>query len=154
MVSRVFWLLFASWAVFLPMVAFGAEYNANVNGYGASDEREDNNFIDWMGMSRDAFIRKYPPGTVHDKGDLTAAIDIPAIYALDGRKEKEDLSIGMSVQLCDALPEALKNGNLSDDKQEDYFILLDIARKVLNDKAESLMTQAYGLKHTHELYRR
>eukprot|EP01083_Nonionella_stella_P183445 662973_1 len=150
MASRVLWLLFASWAVFVSMFAFAAEYKSDVKDYGASDERKDNNSIDWMGMSREDFIRKYP-GTVHDKGELT---DFSAIYALDGRKEPEDFSIGMCIQLCDALPEAFENGNLSDDKQNEYNFLLQIARDVLNDKAESLMTQAYGLKHTHELYRR
>eukprot|EP01083_Nonionella_stella_P183444 662969_1 len=152
MASRVLWLLFASWAVFVSMFAFAAEYKSDVKDYGASDERKDNNSIDWMGMSREDFIRKYP-GTVHDKEVLKSSDD-STIDALDGRDTKGKLSIGMCVQLCDVIPEALENGNPSADKQEDYFFLLDMARKVLNDKAESLMTQAYGLKHTHELYRR
>eukprot|EP01083_Nonionella_stella_P152648 489582_1 len=113
MASRVLWLIFASWAVFLSMFAFAAEYNSDVKDYGASDERKDNNSIDWMGMSREDFIRKYP-GTVHDKEVLTSSDD-STIYALDGRdiNVAKELSVGMSVQLCDALPEALDNGNSS-----------------------------------------
>eukprot|EP01083_Nonionella_stella_P152647 489578_1 len=99
MASRVLWLIFASWAVFLSMFAFAAEYNPDaVKDSGASDKRTDNNVIDWMGLSRDEFIEKCPPGPVDYEGLLYYATpqDVSTIYALYGRKE---LSIGMCVQL-------------------------------------------------------
>eukprot|EP01083_Nonionella_stella_P065919 173118_1 len=162
MASRVLWLLFSLWAVFLPMFAFAAEHNANdVKGYGAIDERTDDNFIDWMGMSREDFIRKYPPGKVYAKGFLASTIGSgnSAMYALDGRdinvvQDRKELSVGMSVQLCDALPGAIENGNPSAVILKRYLRFLKIARKVLNDKAKSLMKKEDGLKHERELYRR
>eukprot|EP01083_Nonionella_stella_P065917 173115_1 len=151
MASRVLWLLFASWAVSLSMFAFAAEYKSDVKDYGASDERKDNNLIDWMGMSREDFIRKYTV-VVYDKWRLTAS-DTSEICALDSRSMEEDLSIGMCVQLCDVIPEALENGNLRGDKR-DEFLLLEKSRKVLKEKAQSLMVQATAFKHGHKLLHR
>eukprot|EP01083_Nonionella_stella_P117324 349476_1 len=145
MASRVLWLLFSLWAVFLPMFAFAAEHKSDdVNEHGASDER-----IDWMGMSREKFIGKYPPGTVHNK-ELLLASDESAIYALDGRQDTDKLSIGMSLQLCDVIPEDLENNNLSKQKR---VKLLRKARKVLVDHGDLLMFESQ-LRHKILLYRR
>eukprot|EP01083_Nonionella_stella_P183443 662968_1 len=158
MASRVLWLLFASWAVFVSMFAFASEYKIqsnDVKGYGASDERIDNNNIDWMGMSREDFIGKYPPapgGTVHDKEELVALLassDASEIYDLAYENDKP--YIGMCVQLCDALPEALDNGMISGEKRANYRYHLKFWREDLYKYAKELMDKVGGFKLGQEL---
>eukprot|EP01083_Nonionella_stella_P117323 349473_1 len=158
MATRVLWLLFASWAVFLSMFAFASEYKIqsnDVKGYGASDERIDNNNIDWMGMSREDFIGKYPPapgGTVHDKEELVALLaSSDASEICDLAYENDKPYIGMCVQLCDALPEALDNGMISEEKRANYLLLLEDSRDDLYKYAEELMDKVDGFKFGQEL---
>eukprot|EP01083_Nonionella_stella_P144774 452565_1 len=178
MASRVLWLMFASWAVFLSMFAFASEYKSDgmfhdVKGYGATDERIDNNNnIDWMGMSREDFIGKYPRApesdTVRDKEDLLTLLVSSDANEIDDlaydRSVSSDVNeiddlysdrsepfIGMCVQLCDALPEALDNGMISGEKRGNYRYHLKFWREDLYKYAKKLIDKVGGFKLGQEL---
>eukprot|EP01083_Nonionella_stella_P275259 934755_1 len=134
MATRVLWLLFASWAVFLSMFAFASEYKIqsnDVKGYGATDERIDNNNnIDWMGMSREDFIGKYPRApesdTVRDKEDLLTLLVSSDANEIDDlaydrsvssdANEIDDLAYDRSVS-----SDANEIDDISSDRSEPYI---------------------------------
>eukprot|EP01083_Nonionella_stella_P017253 48229_1 len=99
-------------------------------------------------MSRDDFIGKHPPapgGTVHDKEEfvaLLASSDASEICDLAYVDDKP--YIGMCVQLCDALPEALDNGMISEEKRAKYLVLLEFLRDDLYKHATELIDKVGG----------